>query len=49
MAAQDAGAGFILVPEDNYTDALTVKGDAVEIFSISTIDEAVEALREAGG
>ncbi|MCY3652359.1 MAG: PDZ domain-containing protein [bacterium] len=49
IAAQDAGAGFILVPEDNYADALTVKGDAVEIFSISTIDEAVEALREAGG
>jgi len=49
IAAQDAGAGFILVPEENYADALTVKRDEVEIYSISTIDEAVEALREAGG
>jgi len=44
VAAQAAGARFILVPESNYADAITMKADGVEIFAVSTIDEAVAIL-----
>ena len=44
VAAQDAGARHVLVPDDNYPDALTVKRDDVEIHAVSSIEEAVETL-----
>lgn len=44
VAAQAAGARYILVPESNYADALTMKDDGVEIFSVTTIDEALAIL-----
>lgn len=44
VAAQAAGARFILVPEANYADALTMKDEGVEIFSVTTIDEALAIL-----
>ncbi len=46
VAAQNAGARFVLVPEENYADALTVKREDVELFAVSSIDEAVGALEE---
>jgi len=45
VAAQAAGAEFILVPEANYDDALEMKADDVEIFSVQTLDDAIEVLR----
>jgi PDZ domain-containing protein len=45
VAAQAAGARYILVPEANYADALTMKDDGVEIFSIRTLDDAVQVLQ----
>jgi len=44
VAAQAAGARYILVPEANYAEAITVKDDDVEIFSITTIEQALEVL-----
>ena len=45
VAAQNAGARHVLVPEPNYADALTVKRDDVEIHAVSTITDAVDVLR----
>ncbi len=44
VAAQAAGARYILVPESNYADALTVKDDEVEIFAVTSIEEAIGIL-----
>lgn len=44
VAAQAAGAHYILVPTSNYADALTVKDDDVEIYAIDTITQAIEIL-----
>ena len=46
VAAQNAGARFVLVPDENYADALTVKRDDVEILAVSSIEQAVDALEE---
>lgn len=48
VAAQNAGAGYILVPEENYADAITVKREDVEIFAVSSIEEAVDVLEAIG-
>ena len=48
VAAQAAGADVILVPEANFADALTVKDDGVEIYAITTIDDAVNVLGSLG-
>lgn len=45
IAARNAGARYILVPEQNYPDALAAGLDGVEILAVSSIDEAVEAVR----
>ncbi len=45
MAAQNAGARYILVPQQNYPDAMAARRDGVEILAISSIEEAVEAVR----
>ena len=44
VAAQKAGARYVLVPAPNYADAVTVKGEGVEIFAVSSIGEAVAVL-----
>ena len=44
VAAQNAGARYILVPEPNYADAITVKREDVEIYAVSSIVEAVDIL-----
>ena len=49
VAAQNAGALYILVPEDNYSDAITVKRDNVEIYGVSSIGEAIEVLEGITG
>ncbi len=46
VAAQNAGALHVLVPEPNYQDALSVKRDDVEIHAVASITEAVDILRE---
>ena len=46
VAAQNAGARHVLVPEPNYQDALSVKLDDVEIYPVSSITEAIDILRE---
>ena len=45
IAAQNAGARYILVPQQNYPDAVAAGRDGVEIMAISSIGEAVEAVR----
>lgn len=44
VAAQAAGAQFILVPEANYVDAQAVRDDGVEIYSIGHLDDALAVL-----
>lgn len=46
VAAQNAGALHVLVPEPNYEDALTVKREDVEIYAVSSITDAVDVLKE---
>jgi PDZ domain-containing protein len=45
VAAQAAGAKYIIVPQSNFADALAIKADDVEVFAVANIDEAVEVLR----
>lgn len=45
VAAQNAGARHVLVPESNYEDALTVKREDVEIYAVSSITDAVDVLK----
>lgn len=44
VAAEAAGASYILVPVDNYEDALTVKRSRIEIVAISSLQEALDFL-----
>ena len=44
VAAEAAGADYILVPEGNYEAALTAEHDTIEIVPVATIDEAVSFL-----
>lgn len=44
VAAQKAGARYVLVPAPNFADAVTVKREGVEIFAVSSIGEAVAVL-----
>jgi Lon-like protease len=41
VAAEAAGADFILVPQGNYESALTAERDRIEIIPIATLDEAI--------
>jgi PDZ domain-containing protein len=45
VAAEAAGAEFILVPERNYQSALTAERESIEIIPIKTIEDAVEFLQ----
>lgn len=44
VAAEAAGASYILVPVDNYESALTAQRERIEIIPIASIDEALEFL-----
>lgn len=44
VAAEAAGASFILVPEGNYEKALTAERQSIEIVPVATIDDAVTFL-----
>lgn len=41
VAAEAAGADYILVPQGNYDSALTAERDSIEIIPIATLDEAI--------
>ncbi len=43
-AARGIGADYVLVPADNYEDALTAAGDEIVVVSISTLQEALDFL-----
>lgn len=44
VAAEAAGADYIMVPEGNYESALTAPRDKIEIVPIATLDEAITFL-----
>lgn len=44
VAAEAAGAEYILVPEGNYDSALTAEREAIEIVPVTTIDDAIAFL-----
>lgn len=44
VAAEAAGADYILVPEGNYDSALTAERDTIEIVPVATIDDAITFL-----
>jgi PDZ domain-containing protein len=44
VAAEAAGAEVMLVPTDNYEEALTARRVAMELIAVSTLDEALAAL-----
>jgi PDZ domain-containing protein len=44
VAAEAAGADYILVPEGNYDSALTAERDTIEIVPVATINDAIEFL-----
>ncbi|MCB2223988.1 MAG: PDZ domain-containing protein [Actinobacteria bacterium] len=43
-AARGIGAEYVLVPADNYEDALTASGDEIEVVSVSTLQDALDFL-----
>ena len=43
-AARTVGAEYVLVPNQNYEDALEATGDEVEIVAVGTLDDALEFL-----
>ena len=44
VAAEAAGAELMLVPTDNYEEALTARRVAMELIAVSTLDEALASL-----
>ena len=44
VAAEAAGAEYILVPQGNYESALTAERDDIEIVPIETLDDAIQFL-----
>ncbi len=44
FAARSVGAEYIMVPIDNYPDALTAVGDDIEIVSVATLQDALDFL-----
>lgn len=45
-AAQQAGARYILVPQENYADALAAKNDEVEVFAVASLQDALQVLED---
>lgn len=44
FGAMDIGAEYMLVPQANYEDALTVAGPSIQLVPVSTIDDALAFL-----
>ena len=44
FAARSVGAEYIIVPTDNYPDALTAAGDGIEIVAVATLQDALDFL-----
>lgn len=44
VAAEAAGADYLLVPEGNYETALTAERETIEIVSVATLEEAISFL-----
>jgi PDZ domain-containing protein len=44
VAAESAGAGYILVPEGNHEAALTAPRDTIEIVPVATLQDAITFL-----
>lgn len=44
VAAEAAGAEFILVPQGNYESALTARRERIEIVPVATLEDAIEFL-----
>ncbi|NND04388.1 MAG: hypothetical protein HKN91_16550, partial [Acidimicrobiia bacterium] len=44
FGAIDAGADYVLVPANNYDDALEAAGDDITVVSIATIEDALSFL-----
>lgn len=48
VAAEAAGAAYILVPQGNYESALTAERESIEIVPVATLDEAMSFLESLG-
>jgi PDZ domain-containing protein len=48
FGAIDAGAEIILVPADNYDEALTAAGDKITVVKVATIEDAIAYLNSLG-
>ena len=44
FAARSVGAEYVLVPSDNYPDALTAAGSDIEVVSVATLQDALDFL-----
>lgn len=44
FAARAVGAEIVFVPVDNYEDALTARGDGIEIVAVATLQDALDYL-----
>jgi PDZ domain-containing protein len=44
VAAEAAGADYILVPQGNYEKALTAERETIEIVPVATLDDAIAFL-----
>jgi PDZ domain-containing protein len=44
VAAEAAGASYLLVPKGNYQSALTAERDDIEIVPVETIQDALDFL-----
>jgi PDZ domain-containing protein len=44
FAARSIGAEYVLVPKDNYEDAVTAAGDGIKVVSVSTLQDALDFL-----
>lgn len=42
--ARSVGAEYILVPQDNYDDAITAVGDDIEVVAVATLQDALDFL-----
>jgi PDZ domain-containing protein len=43
-AARGIGAEYVLVPADNYEDALTAAGDEIQVVSVTSLQDALDFL-----
>lgn len=44
FAARSVGAEYVMVPTDNYPDALTAAGDDIEVVAVATLQDALDFL-----